>query len=327
MTARTSRTTNRLHFSDLDPRRFEDLGLNLLFPLKPWTDIRHYGRSGTDGGVDIFAREAGPNGTAAWFVQCKRFLKLGRKDIAEVVDHALQRTSVPPDVLLLVVACDVSRTIHEQFDRLAEKRGIRRPLVWSASVLEAKLRTERPDLLFTFFGEQSVERQRSREGQIQRSLLMKKRLARRLYTPGKVFPKLLIRSTDDVAYPEEAVTPVGISSWFVVEMHGFYHNGVEVLLMAHGGGVGAARQWMIADQYPALLPEDFRAVNILAVGRIPYRNIVAADFDGDDYYAEPHLYCSFIEAGQPYEAVVYYADFDSGPMLLDQSKRRSGGVA
>lgn len=318
---RPNRTTNRLHFADLEPRRFEDLGLNLLYPLRPWADIRHYGRSGTDGGVDILAQETISGSPAVWFVQCKRFVRLTKKDLGEVIDHALSRTGAAPDVLLLIASCDVSRTLHETFDKLAAAKGVKRPLIWAGSVLEARLRTERPDLLFTFFGEQSVERQRSREGQIHRSLLMKRRLNRRLRTAGKVYPKVLIRSTDDLAYPDSTVTPDGISAWFIVEMHGFYHNGIEVLLMPHGGGVDASGSWIIAEQYPPVLPADFDRVNILAVGRIPYRNIVAVDFDGDDYYREAHLYCSFIESGRPYEAVVHYADLSSGPVLLDPASR------
>ena len=41
-----TRTFARLHFSDLDPLRFEDLGLNIISRLYPWNELNHFGRSG-----------------------------------------------------------------------------------------------------------------------------------------------------------------------------------------------------------------------------------------------------------------------------------------
>ncbi|MBK9416863.1 MAG: restriction endonuclease [Flavobacteriales bacterium] len=48
-----TRTINRLHFSDLDPGRFEDLCLKLLSREPDWKELSHPGRSGNDGGIDI----------------------------------------------------------------------------------------------------------------------------------------------------------------------------------------------------------------------------------------------------------------------------------
>jgi len=62
MTIKTTKTTNRLHFTDLDPIRFEDFCLALIFPLHPWANIRHYGRLGDDGGIDIYAKESAKRG-------------------------------------------------------------------------------------------------------------------------------------------------------------------------------------------------------------------------------------------------------------------------
>jgi hypothetical protein len=38
----------------------------------------------------------------------------------------------------------------------------------------------------------------------------------------------------------------------------------------------------------------------------PFENIQAVDFDGDQYYNLPHIYCHFTIKGQPYESVDYY---------------------
>lgn len=47
-------TTNRLHFEDLEPRRFEELGYQLLHRLYKWNRFDHTGVCGNDGGVDLY---------------------------------------------------------------------------------------------------------------------------------------------------------------------------------------------------------------------------------------------------------------------------------
>ena len=47
-------------------------------------------------------------------------------------------------------------------------------------------------------------------------------------------------------------------------------------------------------------------VNAVLIGRIPYQNIAAVDWDGDEYYHFPHIYCYFDgERKQPYEELVF----------------------
>ena len=46
-------TTNRLHFEDLEPRRFEELGYQLLHRLYKWERLDHTGVCGNDGGIDM----------------------------------------------------------------------------------------------------------------------------------------------------------------------------------------------------------------------------------------------------------------------------------
>src|SRR6185295_10775811 len=111
-----SKTTGRLHFSDLDPSRFEDLCLNIVYPLHSWHDIRHYGRSGADAGVDILGIELLDNGQPrTWYIQCRRYKQASIATLKKAVNDSLQAVSNIPDVVLVVVACDVSRTAHNRF--------------------------------------------------------------------------------------------------------------------------------------------------------------------------------------------------------------------
>ena len=41
------------------------------------------------------------------------------------------------------------------------------------------------------------------------------------------------------------------------------------------------------------------------IGYIPYESIVSVNWDGDEYYGHPHIFCHFEYAGQPYERLAF----------------------
>src|SRR5258705_13963078 len=92
MSATPTRTYNPLPFSDLEPKRFEDLVRQLVYDFRLWRRLEATGRSGSDDGFDargleiVGALEVAPTGdqdepeetTAVsapdrlWLIQCKR---------------------------------------------------------------------------------------------------------------------------------------------------------------------------------------------------------------------------------------------------------------
>jgi hypothetical protein len=48
-----------------------------------------------------------------------------------------------------------------------------------------------------------------------------------------------------------------------------------------------------------------KARNMVLTGFIPYENIEMIDWDGDDYYPYPHIYCYFDLKSKPYERLAY----------------------
>jgi len=48
-----------------------------------------------------------------------------------------------------------------------------------------------------------------------------------------------------------------------------------------------------------------KGVNAYAVGKIPYENIINIDWNGDEYYPVPHIYCRY-QNRSPYLAIHYY---------------------
>jgi Restriction endonuclease len=322
MRARATRTLNPLPFRELEPGRFEDLCLALLYSIRPWSDIRHYGRSGTDGGVDIAAWESLEDGSRrTWLVQCRRYSKASKSVLVQATNDALARTSTPPDVLLVVVPCDVSRTAHEAYEEYAHGRNVTTPLVWSRSVLEAKLHAERRDLLFSFFDIPMATESRSREATISRNIAMKRRVTRELIDPSVKYHevaetpwarfrhgRMIIRSVDDSAYPRVDAEAPGISSWFRLDVFDLYFNGIafqlglaDVVLNSRESNY----KWALLPPHIESVPDSVEAVRAWHLGRIPYRNIVELDNDGDEYYPMPHLYCRFAEGGEPYEEHSY----------------------
>lgn len=101
-----------------------------MYSVRAWTDIRPYGQGGTDGGVDILATEGLEDGrTRTWAVQCRRFSRASAATLKKAVDDVLGGTATPPDVLLVALACDVSRSAQEAFETYAREHGVSQPLL------------------------------------------------------------------------------------------------------------------------------------------------------------------------------------------------------
>lgn len=316
MKAKPSKTTNRLHFTDMDPTRFEDLCLALIFPLRPWSDIRHYGRRGGDGGVDILAKEGIEDATdIEWFIQCRRYSKATKSTVKKAVDDALAKVTHAPDVLLVVLACDVSRTAHEAYASYASSRGVSTPLLWTASILEAQLHAERRDLLFTYFGISEAAEARRREVTISRNIALKRRLRRELLRttgvnwdrartrPSEKFiaSEVIVHSTDDTSYPDFDEERTGFSGWLKLEIWDFYHNGLEFVVGVDYGIVDGDGRWAVIGHDQPVDEDQFKRINMFRLAQIPYRNIADIDAMGDEYYPQPHIYCRYADGGQPYE--------------------------
>jgi hypothetical protein len=324
--AKPTRTINPLHFEDLDARRFEDLALALVYRLRQWEDIHHDGRVGGDAGVDIRAVEKLVDASLRhWAVQCKRYKSFAAAEAKAVVAEAIRGAATPPDVLLLVVGCDVSHLTRTAFEAEAAAAGVGTAMLWTASKLEAMLYAEHSDLLFGYFGISVARRERSREGDIKRGLTMKRKLTK-LFPPNCGHPDIIIRSIDDEFYPEVDAEPEGrISGWFSTEFGGHYHSGIELILRVEEIIVDRSDgRWAFVDHLDPVArthgsdksfdPARYTLMKVFTVARIPFCNIVEVDEEGDEYYRDVHLYCRFADGGTPYEVVLQrevdgYAEF------------------
>lgn len=103
------------------------------------------------------------------------------------------------------------------------------------------------------------------------------------------------------SYPEIEEND-NISPWFRVSFLGTYHRGIKV-------GLGIREVIFDEDnkKYRFLnykkVEEDY--INLYIVGFICFENIVSIDWEGDEYYYSPHIYCKFTNRkGEPYEKII-----------------------
>jgi hypothetical protein len=104
-------------------------------------------------------------------------------------------------------------------------------------------------------------------------------------------------------YPEADEKGKGISPWFRVGLLDLYHRGLQVGLRIKGlrydGSAGSGR-------YADYVRGEEPHINAHLVGRIPFERIVSVDWDGDEYYGIPHIYCRFTsKRKEPYEEMIF----------------------
>lgn len=146
-----STTTNKIHFEDLAPLRFEDLAVNLLTREINHTKMFHYGSLGNDGGVDIELIEKliGEREQRV-YVQCKRYKRFSTKDAEKAISSILEASTLP-DKLIFIVTCSISKQTTDFIKKSCENLSISWDL-WAASKLESLLYFKHQDLLKTYFG-------------------------------------------------------------------------------------------------------------------------------------------------------------------------------
>lgn len=145
-------TTNRLHFEDLEPRRFEELGYQLLSRLYKWDRLDHTGVCGNDGGVDIYGVTI--DGIHS-YCQVKRYQKLTKSDIKGIYSTILSNNpnGIEPNAkFILICGCDLNKQVLDVAYEEGRKSGFEKIELYSRTRLESLLYNGHRTLLRTFFG-------------------------------------------------------------------------------------------------------------------------------------------------------------------------------
>jgi hypothetical protein len=298
-----------------------DLVAALLYPSADWVELSRRDHRADVGGLAIIGRESlGDLLTRTWVVRTLRLDKVTPELIASNTRTSVGAMSRVPDVLLFVTPVDVSDSVRERFRQEATALGVASPVLWARSDLQARLFEERPDLLFTYFGISSFKRTRRAIRSVRRRIAIKNRLAKAFLRPvaertealvqpyDKLrFSKVLIRSIDDNSYPAAGRELGHIRGWMEVGTYDFYHDGFEVILGTAFVLVDDTGSWAPVSANQSFDATRYRRIKAFEIGRIPFTNIITFDDVGDEYYAQPHLFCTFSNAGLPYVDYRYYS--------------------
>ena len=109
------------------------------------------------------------------------------------------------------------------------------------------------------------------------------------------------------SYPEIDNNKKGISPWFRAILLDTYHKGIMIGLQfckfseSHDGL-----------SFDSSHNNEKGEIQAYMVGKIPYEHIEGVNFDGDEYYYFPHIYCHFANKGEPYEEIVFCQEIDVG---------------
>lgn len=322
-----TRTINQLHFEDLDAIRFEELILSMVYRMRRWDKLDHFGKKGSDDGIDIKAVEILENGKSnLYFFQCKRYKKISKSQLKNIIDDFLKKDNIIPEYYVLVISCSLTKKQIEYFEQYCKENGFKSILIWTSSIIEAKLYTDYQDLLFAYFGINLTDKTKKLTGSIRRNIALKKRMKKdflkssgsrtseevmeRIRNPYLKFEysKVLIRSIYDTAYPKDnTLLNDDHTGYYKGEIYDFYHNGIQVRAFPYVKDIKIKIPKSInSDEYD-IDSEEYDIVKVRAevLGCIPFENIIEYDIDGDEYYMYPHLFCDFTNVSDPYESIKY----------------------
>ena len=318
-----TRTYSKLPFSDIEPKRFEDLCMSILYRDRRWEKIENLGQTGKDDAIDIRATELLENGKRnLWHFQCKRYEKLTRTQVKSIIRDYCKKNADRPDYYFILAGCDVTKTVRDCLEEEGKKNGFATLGIWAASELEAILYAKHHDLLFAYWGINLSEERNNLIGSIRRNIALKKRMhkdffkplspgedrMKRIDEPWRCFnsSKVLIRSIYDKAYPENTLLEEEGTGYYKAEIYNWYHNG----LMVHAHPyvlVANVRHLKMDDDEGSTEVKDYDICEekLEVLGCIPFENIIEYDIDGDEYYQFPHLFCDFTGGSDPYEKILY----------------------
>ncbi len=121
----------------------------------------------------------------------------------------------------------------------------------------------------------------------------------------KLRSDVIVRDVARLAgYPKIDAAKKGISPWFRVGLVGTYSEGIKLHLGWHElvpSAVGGYRRKGYKGE-----SEDLPTIDAGLIGFVPYEQIEHVDWEGDEYYGFPVIYCHFDASRRtPYQRLAY----------------------
>lgn len=119
---------------------------------------------------------------------------------------------------------------------------------------------------------------------------------------------IVIRDVKRMDFYAQTNDEKGIFSWFRLGLIGQYHKDVMFGLRTSSLIFeGSERKWRKADW-----KTEKATVIAYLVGYVRYEDTASVDWEGDEYYSFPRIFCHFRRGGEPYERLAYCEKRDLG---------------
>lgn len=278
MPATTTRTLNPLPFTDLEPKRFEDLVRQLVYDFKPWRRLEATGRAGSDDGFDARGLEiveteapvpddeaegeevesATASADRLWLIQCKRERTITPAKLAGYLDEIKLGSDEALHGIIFAAACDFSKKARDAFLTWCHEHGINEGHLWGKGELEDQLYQPKNDnLLFAYFGISLTIRKRSQATQIRAEIATKRKLQKHVL---KSSADVLLRdpAADDYPHSKAGKPP---TQWQTYQPEELSHYGLRLkVVWFHAFIDEAKREWDCADAVRVVHRHDYWAI-------------------------------------------------------------------
>lgn len=308
------REAGALVLDSLSDDRLGDLLGALLYTSARWRKLRRYAFAARAEPDFVGEEDRSPDVSRRWWVKVVRPAWNGATRLPALANQLLARREPAPDVLLIATTFDAGPDEAGACIHAAERLGVPNTIVWSRRDLESRLRQDRPDLVFAYFGAATGRAMRPSALAVHRRLEVKRRLLDALLLRADErsiarhpFDKfrhshVIVRSVSDESYPYTATELGGHPGWYRLATYDALHDGLELLLGTDSVVADFAGGWRRAS--PGERREQGNhLLRALRIGKLPYERIVEFDLDGDEYYPLPHLYCEFPDRHDPFTDV------------------------
>ena len=300
-----SMTTNRLHFEDLEPRRFEELGYQLLHRLYKWERLDHTGVCGNDGGIDIYGITK--DGVHC-YCQVKRYQKLSQADIRDIYSSIIDNSKAgidPNSKFILICACDLSKQVLDVTYDEGTKNGFKSIEIISRTKLESLLYNGHRTLLKTFFGSASNTRE-SNAVKIRKQIRAKNQVLKKLIRKdlNKISNETLAANPGIQFITDEFMLLSALSSLGVERYGENVTFGKVWPIEAKEEGIvfslpffkriifnTRTNTWYISEKDNQNLDEDEYVLLSQGIGLLPYTQIIEIEENGDSYFNCPIVHC------------------------------------
>lgn len=305
-----------------NPKLFEDMICDLFNELHDTHNFKKFGRNGhKQKGVDIFSNEK------LKVVQCK-LKDLSRKpilikralysDIDETIHLVLDNDlKLVYNELLIVSNASEDPDFDEYCSSLKNEKNLQFDVTfWGWSTIESKL-ANCPKTLKKYYPNFLLSSFASEERVLNlgnKKKLIEKDFASWLNYPAEKRPlnsRMIIRSIEDVNYPEHVLNEYGEYEYFKAEINLLTHLGLEFII-----GIERVYVDMRNMKWTTIKPDSLRyytPVKTKVIGVVDLLDIVTYDLSGNDIDNCPILYIKFGNKGTPFKKK-YHVNLDEPNM-------------